>query len=123
MALKQQVLNVIKSGVPTFDEENDYFSVSFDIISGSLQLPFYFDTDSVMSDDTTFDITDYLHPDLLRSIIDTTDIDYSEPDSCVYGNLIYSSGNLEIQLETRCEDEESDDDDAEIWKIQTKTIE
>jgi hypothetical protein len=113
MGLKRQVLDMIKKGVPTFDEENDYFVIDFEGGGDSFDSFHSFDTDASGWDADTS--SDFIDTALLLDVIDASGVEYVFVGGSTSGKIYYSNGVLEVETDYQDDYDIDDDDPDEGW--------
>jgi hypothetical protein len=98
MGLKQQLLDVVKKGIPKFDESENYFIIEFDGGGDEFGSFLHFDTDAAEDDTDEFDLDD--HYELIMEIMDKSGVHYTFQDYGSFCTIRYSGGELTIETES-----------------------
>ena len=115
MGIKQSFIEMIKSGYPDFDPQNDTVMIEFEGDSFGPKLPYI-----VPNREGSLDLSDYSN--FLFQIIDESDVEYDKNSADNYGKIEYNmNSEEEITVSTIVigkywgEIVEEDEEDMKIW--------
>ena len=98
MGLKQQLLDIVKSGYPDFNSETDTFEIEFE--GGGDSFGSFYSISLYRTDDYQFNFEGEIgldaHEDFFFSLLDESEVGYNWNDAGTTGRINYEDGDVNV---------------------------